>query len=400
MAVTMTTTAELTDFARARTVALLEQWWRVAPSSDGLLQPAHGPAWERSADRRRSLVSQSRFVHNFVRGWELTRDERWREAARMAVRGLRCGFPSNACRLPVFYVEESGAVLDDRVWPYGIAFALFGLAQGATVDGDPEIPATAERWWQALARLRDAHGGWAWHYSPEGRPEPGERTHNPIMHLVEALLAWRRHDARWQARLEEVLAFADEHLLGPDRRYIPEFCDEHWRPLTGTKRSFISIGHQWEWAHLLVQAAVAGVPGIDLDLARTLAATGRRLGLRGPDDLVSRVWLDGSIKADRHLYWDYCEAARACVWLTAKDVAAEYYALLPGLMRGLENRCYDAASHGYVTCSDQPPEAMPKGDSWRVDYHQIGLFADLIRLAPELPVAVGEDFCRREQPTG
>lgn len=372
-------------FARERIEQLLEQWWRVAPAPDGLLQPTHGPRWERSDDRRRTLVTQARFVHNFATGWRLTGDERWREAARQAVRGLREKFPLTPTGLPVFCVNESGAVEDGRVWSYGVAFALFGLAHGAAVDADPAIPATAERWWQALQRLRDRHGGWAWTYTATGEPEPGLRTHNPIMHLLEALLAWQRHDRRWGERIAPVLRFLHEKLLAPGRRWLPEFCDEDWRPVTGGEMDFISIGHQWEWAHLLVQTQVAGWPGADPGLARTLAATGRDLGLRAPDHLVSQVAADGRVLADRHLYWDYCEAIRACVWLTAHKVEPDLHRLLPGLMAGLETRLFDPRNRGYATTCDQPVGRSPKGSCWRVDYHQIAAFADLIDHAGILP---------------
>lgn len=384
-------TAELTAFARDRLQALLEQWWRVAPAPDGLLQPAHGPDWGRSEDRRRSLVSQARFAHNFTKGWLLTGDRRWRERAQLAARGLQSGFPLAPCGLPFFSVNESGTVADERVWTYGVSFALFGFAHGAVVEDDPVWEATAESYWRSLVKLRDGHGGWSRHYSPDGRPVSEERTHNPIMHLFEALLAWHRlgRNPVWTERAREILDFICSRVLAPSGDWMPEQSDAQWRPAAMEGWDYLSIGHQWEWAHLLVQAHEAGVPGIDLDLARRLAATGRRLGLRGPDDLVSRVKPDGSVVADWHLYWDYCEAARACVWLTAKRVAPGYEALLPGLMRGLETRCYDSCHGGYATRGDRPAETSPKGDMWRVDYHQIGLFADLIELAPALHAAIG-----------
>jgi len=54
---------------------------------------AREPATRHAADRRRTLVTQARFVHNFATGWRLTGDERWCEAARLAVQGLRGKFP-------------------------------------------------------------------------------------------------------------------------------------------------------------------------------------------------------------------------------------------------------------------------------------------------------------------
>lgn len=377
--------AELVDFARERTLSLLRRWEQVAPDTDGLLQPTHGPAWEPDPDRRRTLVTQARFAHNFVAGWRMTGEERWRELARSAAHGLRTRFPLTPCGLPVFAVDASGAVADGRVWSYGAAFALFGLAQGALVDDDPAITATAEQWWEAFVKLRDAQGGWAWMYTPEGGAEIFPATHNPIMHLFEALLAWVKIDAAWQARAEEVLAFMRDRLLVADGPWVPEFFDPHWRPWAGRERCYLSIGHQWEWAHLLLQAQGLGLAGAEAELARMLAASAQRLGLHAADHLVSRVNPDGEVVLDAHLYWDYCEAARACLWLTVEGEAPEFFALVPGLMHGLEQRCYDQVNGGYATRGVKAPQGEPKGQIWRVDYHQVALFQDLIALEPWLP---------------
>lgn len=381
----MSSREAITTFARERTVSHLQRWEKVAPDDDGLLQPSHGPAWERSDDRRRTLVSQARLAHNFVAGWRLTGEERWREVARSAVHGLRTRFPLAPCGLPVFAVDSDGRVTDGRVWTYGAAFALLGLAQGALVDDDPAIPATAEQWWLALEKLRDSHGGWAWMYTPEGGAEVFPATHNPIMHLFEALLAWVRIDGAWQARAEEVLAFMRNHLLVEDGPCVPEFFDPHWRPWTGPERRYLSIGHQWEWAHLLLQAHGLGLAGAEPELACALAATAQRLGLRAPDHLVSRVNPDGTVVLDAHLYWDYCEAARACLWLTVEGGSPDFFALVPGLLEALETRCYDPVNEGYVTRGTIEPHAEPKGQIWRVDYHQVALFQDLVALEPWLP---------------
>ncbi len=369
----------LMTFARERMGMLLTQWDRVL-GDDPVMQPGHGPAWERSEDRRRSVVTQARFVHNFVQGWRWTGEERWRARARQALSGLREGFPLAPCGLPVFAVEESGEVINDRVCVYGVAFALFGLAQGMAVEDDREVAATAERWWQALIALRDQAGGWPWGFTAEGKDYGSERTHNVIMHLVEAALAWEKLDSRWYSRAEELIAFCTERLLNEAGDAFPEYHDAQWRIVAEGENAFYSMGHQWEWAHLLVQANRAGLSGGDLALARTLAATARRMGSSEPDAIISRVYYDGSVKLDDHFYWDYCEAARASLWLGIHGEAAEYLKLLPGFIQSLETRCYDEVNRGYVSVGSRSAQRQDKGQVWRVDYHQIALFADLLEL--------------------
>ncbi|MCB1106040.1 MAG: AGE family epimerase/isomerase [Cephaloticoccus sp.] len=376
----------LVEFARARLALLLEQWSQVAPREQRPWQVLHGPAWEPLDDTRATLVTQSRFVHNFAQGWRLTGDARWRELALAAVDGLLRCFPITPTGLPVFMVRADGTVVDDRVYPYGAAFVLLALAYAHELDPQARFTAAAETFWQALQPLRDAHGGWAWHHAANGQPEPGARTHNPIMHLVEACLTWQKWDGRWTARTTELLTFIKANVVqGGDEPFIPEFCDEQWRPWTqDDKEAGLSTGHQWEWAHLLIQGSLAGIPGADRTLARGLVAAGRR-GMRGPDDLISRFKREGGVVHDRQLYWDYCEAARACLWLAAHGDQPDCLKLLPGLLRGLESRCYDPVNRGYITVGTMEPSTQNKGDLWRVDYHQVALFADIITLAPRLP---------------
>lgn len=368
---------ELSIFARDRINLLLKQWDLVV-GDEPVMQPSHGPAWERSEDRRRSIVTQARLLHNFVTGWRLTGNERWRERARQALRGLREGFPVTSCGLPVFAVDESGRVINDHVCIYGVAFGLFGLAHGMSVDDDPGISETAERWWLALVALRDEHGGWPWGLTAKGKSYGSEYTHNVIMHLVEAALAWQKHDDRWRPRVEELIAFCSGKLMNEARDAFPEYHDADWQISMKEEERFYAIGHQWEWAHLLVQAHQAGLKGGNLQLARTLAGTARRLGSPTPDHVIARVYFDGTVKSDNHAYWDYCEAARACLWLGTHGDAPEYLALLPRMIESLETRCYDAEQLGYASLGSLPVREQPKGQIWRVDYHQIALFAELV----------------------
>lgn len=386
-------TEQLVEFARARLELLLEQWARVAPREGRPWQALHGPAWDALDDTRATLVTQARFVHNFAQGWRLTGDARWRELALAAVDGLLRYFPITPTGLPVFMVRADGTVVDDRVYPYGAAFVLLALAQAHGLAPQDRFTTEAERCWQALQPLRDAHGGWAWHHAGNGQAEPGARTHNPIMHLVEACLAWQKWDARWSDRTAELLAFIKSKVLqGGDAPFIPEFCDDQWRPWAqDDHEAGLSTGHQWEWAHLLIQGALAAIPGADLKLAWGLADAGR-LGMRGPDDLITRFKRDGSVVHDRRVYWDFCEAARSCLWLAAHGGRPDYLNVLPGLLRGLESRCYDPFNRGYITAGIFAPHTQNKGDVWRVDYHQIALFADIIDLAPRLPPEFEGDF--------
>ncbi len=84
-------------------------------------------------------------------------------------------------------------------------------------------------------------------------PQPaGIRSHNPYMHLLEALLAAFRNtgDDYWRrqaGRIEE-LFFA--RLLDRETGLVFEFLNADWTP---TEERRIEIGHQFEWSTLLFE---------------------------------------------------------------------------------------------------------------------------------------------------
>ncbi len=114
---------------------------------------------------------------------------------------------------------------------------------------------TSER--AALGLLKDRYSAIERHLDDAGvggfGPQPaGMRSHNPYMHLLEALLAAFKNtqDEYWlvQARRIEELFFT--RLLDRKRGIVFEFRNPDWSVASDGR---VEIGHQLEWSTLLLE---------------------------------------------------------------------------------------------------------------------------------------------------
>jgi len=140
------------------------------------------------------------------------------------------------------------------------------------------------------------------------------RSHNPYMHLLEALLAAFRNtqDEYWliQARRIEELFFT--RLLDHKRGIVFEFRNSDWS-VAGEGR--VEIGHQLEWATLL----------LELDASPELRSTAGHLSefafRHGFEDglAINSVDADGVPTDGGKLLWVQTEAARRLTGQRAEE---------------------------------------------------------------------------------
>ena len=84
-------------------------------------------------------------------------------------------------------------------------------------------------------------------------PQPiGIRSHNPYMHLLEALLTAFRHtqDDCWLAEARKIESLFFTRLLDKESGLVFEFLNPDWTP---TDERRIEFGHQFEWSTLLLE---------------------------------------------------------------------------------------------------------------------------------------------------
>jgi sulfoquinovose isomerase len=207
---------------------------------------------------------------------------------------------------------------------YALSFVILAASTGS-VAGIHGAPALLEG---ALARLEQAF----WEPSTdrpvdrldeEGHPLP-YRGMNGAMHLTEALFAAAdaTGDAGLEARAVGLCRFVLDEAATRSWRIL-EHYDEHWRPMPDHHRSEpddafrpygSTVGHGFEWARLIAQAADLGSPTDGL--ADGAAALYRRAVTDGwartrSEGFVYTVDWDGTPVSRRRLHWVAAEAFAA-----------------------------------------------------------------------------------------
>lgn len=134
-----------------------------------------------------------------------------------------------------------GTVVDDAARLYDQAFAL--LAWSATGDEDKALGLL-----DVLESWRHPAGGWK---------ETGEHPFqaNAHMHLFEAALAWEAAggDGRWSDMADQIAELALDRFIDAEGGFVREVFDADWAPAAGEDGRMLEPGHQFEWAHLLLE---------------------------------------------------------------------------------------------------------------------------------------------------
>ena len=168
-------------------------------------------------------------------------------------------------------VSADGAVLNDTAYLYDQAFALMALAALHHID-----PRGGERRNAALSLLQTVQSHFR--HSRRGYCEAGAQRFqsNPIMHLLEAALAWIDADggAVWTELATQLVALALDHLIDPKLGLLREFFDADWAPADGAPGRIAEPGHQFEWAWLLDRWAHMSGSSAAAHAARALFKTG------------------------------------------------------------------------------------------------------------------------------
>ncbi|MDP3799686.1 MAG: AGE family epimerase/isomerase [Polaromonas sp.] len=166
---------------------------------------------------------------------------------------------------------------DERIDLYDQSFVLFALAHSYEAEGQPrellEIARALLR--QLESALAHEEGGFH-----DGLPHQPILKSNPLMHLLEALLAWVATGAEgnFRAAAMALCELATTRLIHPATGAVGEWFAAGWGPWGTPQERVYEPGHQFEWAYLLLQAET--LLGIDArGKAVALEKFGRSFGI-------------------------------------------------------------------------------------------------------------------------
>jgi len=215
---------------------------------------------------------QARQTYVYARAGALGWSGPWQAAMRHGLSFMLSRYPR-----PDGLFRSTLDTCDESIDLYDQAFVLFALAHAYEAEGRPrellDIAQTLLR--QIEARLALGEGGYY-----DGLPHQPVLKSNPLMHLLEALLAWVAAGAEDGFR-EAALALcelATTRLINPGNGAIGELFTDGWAPLGEPRERMYEPGHQFEWAFLLLQAeSLLGIQARDKAVA--LEAFGRSFGI-------------------------------------------------------------------------------------------------------------------------
>lgn len=358
-------------------------------------------------DRRtRHLVSATRFVVTHAMLYRVTGEQRYRAGMEHALDFVQNAFLDPASGGYAWLIDwhaGRAAVRDGARHCYGMAFVLLACAHALQAGAGTARAALAQtfetmeqRFWQPAAGLYADEADSAWVLT-------GYRGQNANMHACEAMLAaWRASGERhYLDRAQQLAQRVCQQLAGAHcGGWVWEHFHADWSPDWDYNRNDRSnifrpwgyqIGHQTEWAKLLLQLDALAPADWLLPCAQRLF-----------DGAIARGWdrehggicygmaPDGSIcDADKY-HWVQAESLAAAALLALRTGAAHYrhwyeriweycWAHFVDHRHGAWYRILDSANRRHT---------REKSNAGKVDYHNIGACHDvLLALAAAAPSA-------------
>jgi mannose/cellobiose epimerase-like protein (N-acyl-D-glucosamine 2-epimerase family) len=311
----------------------LPLWWeRGADHRDGGFHEKLDPQG-RPVGQPVRLRVQARQAFVYARAGQLGWTGPWQEAMRHGIDFMLARY-----QRPDGSFCSTLDPADTQVDLYDQAFVLLALAtawrslRDETVWLETAIRLMARL--DAEFRVADApqdtqsagHGYRAWRTVPHGG---FQYQSNPLMHLLEALLAWSdmpRLPAEFSDNARALCQLALSRLVQPGHGGIGEIYTAEWT----LADEIFEPGHQFEWAFLLGQAeTVLGRLPEAVPAARRLARFGTDFGIDPARDVaVFSMRSDGKTLDNRARLWAQTERLRTTLLMGSQDDAQRAFASL------------------------------------------------------------------------
>ncbi len=203
-----------------------------------------------------------------------------------------------------------------------------------------------------------------------------------MMHLFEALMALDRVDTTGDARAgaTHVLSFVERLTNFSQGRLVENYAPD-WTPLSAEHGGHVDLGHAFEWAFLMSEWHRLTGSEDALAVGTRFLQTGLSFGIGDQGAVLGACDLQGSIISANPGLWPQCEGIRA---LSRYAMQHEHPEALAA-----RDRCLAFYQYAYVDPAFGGVFAGPvgmeagaediKGDSWKLDYHSVGMLLELMR---------------------
>lgn len=213
----------------------------------------------------KGIVLNSRILWTFSSAYSFTQDPLHRKLADRAAGYILRHFIDQEYGGVYWSVDHMGNRLESRKQVYGLAFAIYGLAEYHKATGNEAALAAAKQLFEQIEQQsRDREkGGYIEAFTREWEPladlrlsekDDNERkTMNTHLHIIEAYAnlyqVWP--DAGLRSRIDALLEIFDRYIINHGSGHLHLFMDEDWQ----VRSSLQSFGHDIEAAWLLQECA-------------------------------------------------------------------------------------------------------------------------------------------------
>lgn len=235
------------DFRGALLGEVLPFWERsIDGEHGGFITDLDGNGQRHGAGEKH-LVMQTRMIYSYSLGYRLTKNPDYLDFARQGVAFFRQHFYDDRYGGWFRTTTREGEPLNRDKWPYGIAFAVYALADYSRASGDHECLRLAietfDRHWE---RAWDGErGGIAWNLAPDWSPLDPTKRIDAMLHTMEAasaLLA-ATGEPRYLECLNLICATIMSRTYDPVAGCTHEWFNPDWTEATERTRGLINYGH-------------------------------------------------------------------------------------------------------------------------------------------------------------
>ena len=362
-------------------------WLEHAPTQNGFFRTHFGLNWTpQKGNNRVWLTSQARLLYVLAKGYDLTRDERFRNAVRSGGKFLLTHMRDRKGGWH-HIVNADGGPIRSNANKYAYSFVIFGLSHAYRVTGETTFRKAALETWRSgiwpglvaarkLARSRSQN-------EFVGIQHPKNRfwSQNAFMHLFEALLAL--HDITDSPEIwSDIRAMA---RLMKDKMMRPCGCLPEWyeaatlSPQKNNKDGNVNLGHQVEWSFLLSRAIDKGLSSNYRTVAEGLLDFAIKHGVdQDNGNLQKTSDENGWVRGQGDWWWAQAEMMRATIYFAAKRGRADLWPIYKRAHTFVRIHYLDQQRGGWV----QQSIVRNKTSSLRkvIGYHAVAFYAEALRV--------------------
>ena len=210
--------------------------------------------------------------------------------------------------------SPTGNAADEAARSYDMSFVILGLVTWNKLSPSDDVTALTDACWGALqVQLTDPEADLL---RNDDTGKPSSPAQNPHMHLYEACLQANQMsgDAVWLTRAADLRAVGLQYFMDVQSGSIAEFITPNLQPLVGAGGQRREVGHQCEWAWLLLEEERLSAKSELRVTADRLVAFADAYGFaqNGPlkGAAFDAVSSDGDVVEDSFLLWPQTEAIK------------------------------------------------------------------------------------------